>query len=241
MIMKYSVSLQAIRASVFLQVPQFSMELADSIHKIIPDVIPSVVGNQPQIVDDVLLPPGSWFMRSSSGKTKLLAFQNKIDFIVNAENVNAESVEFWTSFCSQANDVFNFIIRDKTASRLAVAPVFFFQSSDELWLDFIKKANIYNSFKSGTFKDGSFSQTYCVEETIGDIPYLVNYISNFYRVSKFILSDKGESMVQSFKAIEFDINTIPEGNYQFRMPAVKDFFDKASDMSLEFLNYYFAK
>ena len=74
---------------------------------------------------------------------------------------------------------------------------------------------------------------------IGEKSFLINYLANVYAANRVDNID-GKNLIRETIAVDFDINTFANEKYVFGISEIRAFFDKASQMSKSFFDFYFA-
>lgn len=229
-------SLVQLRESIFVQKDEWKLgEISDINRKllgyafgVIPRNIPSKRGMFP--VDFVL--------SSLNERTRILFSVQKVDCIIETESKDImRSLNDLNKRCTEILlDVLE-ITGTKTASRLAVAPLFRYNSNTALQEKFVETiyAKSKLKFKNEKIDNCEFSQLFRVNEGINGRKIKINYLSRFYVENIFTRNEKPRLCNMAV----FDINTLPDPEYNFDVDFVKNFFLKSPVFCEDFLSYYF--
>lgn len=231
--------IDGLRGSVFMPQIAFNWNFVSAMQEVLPNYIPSIVSDTPQVIKGMLLSPGDWMLVSPNDDVRIVFQAQKIDYIVVNTKVTytQENVHTLTKECNQVFEKIMVETKMK-ASRLAIAPRFRYVGDVKLLKKFINAIYAKNTFKKSNVDNFDFSQVFRVDEEISNRHFVINYLSKFYVTTPVVVTN-GINTIQEVNMLDFDINTIVNPTYSFDISAVNDFFGKAAGFCSEFLSWYF--
>lgn len=237
-IMKPDFIIEGLRGSVFTPQIVSNWEFISAMQEVLPNYIPFIVSDAPQVIKGMLLSPEAWMLVSPDNNVRVVFQAQKIDYIIVNTNMpyTQENVQVLTKKCSR---VFEKIMKVKNikASRLAIAPTLRYVGDVISLKTFINRVYAKNTFKKSNVDNCDFSQVFRVDEEINGGTFTINYLSKFYVATPMVVVN-GINSIQEVNMLDFDINTFVNPTYSFDVSAVNDFFEKAVGFCSEFLSWY---
>ena len=93
--MKQNFIIRGLRGSVFMPQITFNWEFISAIQTMLPNYIPSVISDTPQVIKGMLLSPGDWILSSPDDNIRIVFQAQKVDYIINT----GEFYQFNLSSC----------------------------------------------------------------------------------------------------------------------------------------------
>ena len=241
--MKSKFSVFGLRGTIFLSYVPFDWRLVSSLLDELKDFIPSVnTTGVPLMGNGFVIQPGEWSLVSPDGQKSLFVTGQKIDYTENYRNVEAKlySMDVIQEFSGVCTRVFAKIMdfANIKSTRIALAPTLRYNSSLHEFTQYVQNVYAKNTFKQANVDNVEFSQVYRVEEEIGSMTPVINYLSKFYVVND-VINLGAMNEIREKCAVDFDINTRFDPEYFFDKECVNAFFDKADKMVDSYFNFYF--
>ena len=95
--MKQNFIIRGLRGSVFMPQITFNWEFISAIQTMLPNYIPSVISDTPQVIKGMLLSPGDWILSSPDDNIRIVFQAQKVDYIINT-NHYCPKKKSWTWF-----------------------------------------------------------------------------------------------------------------------------------------------
>ena len=235
--MKQNFIIRGLRGSVFMPQMTFNWEFISAIQTMLPNYIPSVISDTPQVIKGMLLSPGDWILSSPDDNIRIVFQAQKVDYIINTNIEYTQDIV--STLANNCNQIFKRImeITGMRASRLAIAPTLEYKGDTTLFKNFVNKIYAKNTFKESKVDNCDFSQVFRVDEEINGKQFIVNYLSKFYVATPIVVVN-GINTIQEVNMVDFDINTFVNPEYSFDTNATSDFFQKGAGFCSEFLLWY---
>lgn len=235
--MKLDLNIDSLRGSLFLPRLPFDWDVASAIKDVLPDHIPTVVTDFPQIINNTQLFKDDWALFTPERNSMFLVQQQKVDYIVTG--IKAYSQDYIKEFAETCANLFAIILslKNEDSKRLAFAPSFVYNGEREIYKKLLDAVIAKKTFKDTAMDNCEFSQVFRVAEKICDREYIINYLSRFYTRASWV-NENDRAVMKDVDLIDFDINTFVDTTYSFGTASVKDFFGKASAYCEDFMNWY---
>lgn len=238
--MKLNLNIVKLRGTVFTQQVNYSPQIVIALSDVLPGFLPSFVTVIPQnnSVPNAIV-SNFWEMVNPNTGERVQFNNLKIDIIQNCDTPYKE--EIISNFSDHCSNVFCRIaeITGQPSSRLAIAPTFSCTDDNQKIKQFAQGIYVNNSFKEAIIDNCAFNNIFRIKEVIGEKTYLINYLANVYAANR-VDNIEGKNLIRETIAVDFDINTFANEGYIFSVPDIKAFFDKSSQMSKSFFDFFFA-
>ena len=243
--MSFNIRNKNFRATIFADQKKFDWAFCENLQQFtksknietFPVFIPSVFyGLTPQPINS-----HDWLLATKDWNKKIIFQSQKID--INIELNSDFSLRELENFCLFCNDVFQFILENdnRSVTRIAIAPTFLYTGTFETLQKLANSLYPKNNFGNSPGRDQNYSVNFRTDKLINGKSLKLNFVSRFYQT---ILDDPAKSANSTIEnsliqALDLDINTVPSTELKFTPTDVQDFFLKASNFCVEYLNFYF--
>lgn len=238
--MKLSLNIVKLRGTVFTQQINYSPQIVAALTDVLPGFLPSFVTVLPQnnSIPNAIV-SNFWEMVNPNTGERVQFNNMKIDIIQSCDLPYKE--EILSGFSDHCSTVFCRIaeITGQSSSRLAIAPTFSCIDDNQKIAQFAQGVYVNNTFRDARIDNCAFNNIFRINELIGEKSYLVNYLANVYAANR-VDNIEGKNLIRETIAVDFDINTFANEKYVFGIPEIKAFFDKSSQMSKSFFDFFFA-
>ena len=238
--MKLNLNLVKLRGTVFTQQINYSPQIITALSDILRGYLPSFVTVIPQnnSIPNAIV-SNFWEMVNPTTGERIQFNNVKIDIVQSFDIPYKE--EIISKFSSHCSAVFCRLaeITGQSVSRLAIAPTFSCTDDSNKIARFAQDIYVKNSFKDAKIENCAFNNIFRINEMIGEKSFLINYLANAYAANRVDNID-GKNLIRETIAVDFDINTFANEKYVFGISEIRAFFDKASQMSKSFFDFYFA-
>ena len=175
----------------------------------------------------------NWSLKSSKEDCRIVFGNSSIDIIKNisTEDIN-EIISEFSLFCQKSfeNIYANY---SNPVYRMALAPSLKVDlENEEEFIELTKNIAAAKSFKNTPISSLSFTDVYRVNEKLGDMDVIFNFLSSF---------NTAEDLNRKTKDVVFsaDINTYQGKPYIFNNTHLHVFYEKAACWFYEFYKFYF--
>lgn len=236
--MELKLNIDKLRGTIFTKQINYSPDFVNALSGVLVGYIPSFLTVLPQNNPNAVI-PNFWEMVNPTTGEHIQFNNAKIDIIINSNTPYSNDVII--DFAKHCSMIFEKIlsITGQNSNRLAIAPTFSCNDSDQNIRKFAQTIFTKNMFKTANIDNCVFNNIFRVNEKINGQDILINYLANFYVTNRVDLVN-GKSLIKEILTIDFDINTFVDENYLFDINAVKDFFTKSTQMSKEYLDFFFS-
>lgn len=224
-----------IRASLFTEAIPYSWDLINHIGQGLPGWLPSSK-SVVQPADPGMLVP-EWSFLSPDGKTILVGWKNKIDFI---SAIRENPADLLPTFCNTVKEVFSTLLKFSNghAYRFAIAPKYECADTPDEQNKWMKGIFNKNSFEGTAIDECSFTQTYRVVKEFNGVRVPINFLARLQQEQREEKRD-GRPAVTIRYYCDFDINSVPAASIPYPSETMAAFFDAAPALCSQFEEYYF--
>lgn len=236
--MRPKMTIRGLRGTIFMPQVKPSAEIIKQLGGEFQGWVPSIDNPDPNQRDRIVSQSGQWVLIAPDNNERIQFTPQKVDYLcyLNGE-YTAEEIYRRMERCKE---VFEKIISmtDATVTRIAFAPAYIIDVDEKEYLQLISSIFSHPTFKESVLSDTNFTQTFYVEEKLGDRKIMMNYISKF-ESERYIQNVNGINQIVSVYTIEFDINTRTNEALKFDIEDVKLFCSEACSYGESFLDFYF--
>ena len=236
--MELKLNIDKLRGTIFTQQINYSPDFVNALSEVLPGYIPSFLTVLPQNNPNAVI-PNFWEMVNPITGEHIQFNNSKIDIIIGRNSSYSSDVVI--AFAEHCSTIFERIlsVTGQNSNRLAIAPTFTCNDSDQDIKRFAKTIFAKNQFKLANIDNCVFNNIYRVNENINGQDILINYLANFYVTNRVDLVE-GKNIVKEILTIDFDINTFANESYLFNIDAMKAFFTKSPQMCKDYLEFFFS-
>lgn len=236
--MRPKMTIRGVRGTIFMPQVKPSAEIIKQMGDVFQGWVPSIDNPDPNQRDRIVSQSGQWVLIAPDNNERIQFTPQKVDYL---SYLNGEyTVEEIGRRMERCKEVFEKIISmtDATVTRIAFAPAYVLDIDENEYMQLIGSMFSHPTFKDSVLADTNFTQTFYVEEKLGERKIMMNYISKF-ESERYIQNTNGINQIVSVYTIEFDINTRTNEALKFSTEEVKLFCSEACSYGETFLDFYF--
>lgn len=231
-------TIRGVRGTIFMPQVKPSADIIEQMGKAFPGWVPSIDNPDSNQRGIIVSQSGQWVLIAPDNNERIQFTPQKVDYLsyLNGEYSEEEIVRRM----ERCKEVFEKIISmtKATVTRIAFAPAYIIDIDEKEYLRLISSIYSRPMFKDSVLEEANFTQTFYVEEKLGERKVMMNYISKF-ESERYIQNVNGKNQIVSVYTMEFDINTRMNEAITFSLEEVKLFCSEACSYGESFLDFYF--
>lgn len=235
--METKMTIRGVRGTIFMPQVKPNVDVIKELGEAFPDWIPSIENPDLNIRDKIVSPSGQWMLIAPDNNERIVFTPQKVDYLSFS---NAEySLDEMNKRMQRCKEVFLKLIAitKYSVTRIAFAPAFVINIKEKEYNQWIASIFSRSQFKVAELVETNFTQTFYVEEKIGDRKIVMNYISKL-ETERYVQNVKGINQIVPIYTIEFDINTRTNEAHVFNKEEIEIFCSEAPRYGESFLNFY---